>query len=74
MTADELRSHSTKMFDEIKQGLMVKQDVTGCQISLQLHTFQMLAEIAAQLAELNQSYRSRTSLQALSQVIHGNTE
>jgi len=52
MTAEELRQHSTKTWADVKRGLEEKEDVVGCQISLAAHQFQMLAEIAAQLAEL----------------------
>ena len=56
MTAAEIRAHSSKTFADLRNGV-IHGDLAGVSLSVEVHKFQMLAEIAAQVAELNEHTR-----------------
>ena len=55
MTAEEIRKHSDEIFQAIGQSLAKNHDPVSCDISVKVHQFQILSEIAVQLYELNKS-------------------
>ncbi len=62
MKAYDIRCHSEKTFEAVRNGLGRENNVDSAIVSAQLHLVQAVYEVAAQLSELNELLRKQPEI------------